>query len=175
MKFLKAQTTNIRGIQHGKGIYFDADEGVRMESTNSLKLPRGNNAQRPNTAQIGQIRYNTQENYVEFYQAGVWKPIRLQEPTTITQQSLGNGDGTETVFGPLNSGNTAFPVPSAAQNVIVLVENVFQLSTTNYTLEQSVSGNLTGPNQPYADGYYIKFTQAVPVGKPVTVLHNFDK
>jgi|TARA_A100001388_G_C28634250_1_gene433801 hypothetical protein len=175
MKFLKAQTTNIRGIQHGKGIYFDADEGVRMESTNSLNLPRGNNAQRPNTAQIGQIRYNTQENYVEFYQAGVWKPIRLQEPTTITQQSLGNGDGTETVFGPLNSGNTAFPVPSAAQNVIVLVENVFQLSTTNYTLEQSVSGNLTGPNQPYADGYYIKFTQAVPVGKPVTVIHNFDK
>ena len=68
--------------------------------------------------------------YVEFYQAGVWKPIRLQEPTTITQQSLGNGDGTETVFGPLNSGNTAFPVPSAAQNVIVLVENVFQLATT---------------------------------------------
>ena len=61
----------------------------------------------------------------------------------------------------MNSGNTAFPVPSAAQNVIVLVENVFQLSTTNYTLEQSVSGNLTGPNQPYADGYYIKFTQAV--------------
>ena len=175
MKFLKAQTTNIRGIQHGKGIYFDADEGVRMESTNSLNLPRGNNAQRPNTAQIGQIRYNTQENYVEFYQAGVWKPIRLQEPTTITQQSLGNGDGTETVFGPWNSGNTAFPVPSAAQNVIVLVENVFQLSTTNYTLEQSVSGNLTGPNQPYADGYYIKFTQAVPVGKPVTVIHNFDK
>ena len=175
MKFLKAQTTNIRGIQHGKGIYFDADEGVRMESTNSLNLPRGNNAQRPNTAQIGQIRYNTQENYVEFYQAGVWKPIRLQEPTTITQQSLGNGDGTETVFGPLNSGNTAFPVPSAAQNVIVLVENVFQLSTTNYTLEQSVSGNLTGPNQPDADGYYIKFTQAVPVGKPVTVIHNFDK
>ena len=38
MKFLKAQTTNIRGIQHGKGFYFDADEGVRMESTNSLNL-----------------------------------------------------------------------------------------------------------------------------------------
>ena len=112
---------------------------------------------------------------VKKLQNGVWKPIRLQEPTTITQQSLGNGDGTETVFGPLASGDSAFPVPNAAQNVIVLVENVFQLSTTNYTLEQSVSGNLTGPNQPYADGYYIKFTQAVPVGKPVTVLHNFDK
>ena len=167
MKFLKAQTTNIRGIQHGKGIYFDADEGVRMESTNSLNIPRGNNAQRPNTAQIGQIRYNTQENYVEFYQSGVWKPIRLQEPTTITQQSLGNGDGAETVFGPLASGDSAFPVPSAAQNVLVLVENVFQLSTTNYTLVQNPAGK--------AAGYYIQFTTAVPLGKPVTVLHNFDK
>ena len=167
MKFLKAQTTNIRGIQHGKGIYFDADEGVRMESTNSLNIPRGNNAQRPNTAQIGQIRYNTQENYVEFYQSGVWKPIRLQEPTTITQQSIGNGDGSETVFGPLASGDSAFPVPSAAQNVLVLVENVFQLSTTNYTLVQNPAGK--------AAGYYIQFTTAVPLGKPVTVLHNFDK
>ena len=167
MKFLKAQTTNIRGIQHGKGIYFDADEGVRMESTNSLNIPRGNNAQRPNTAQIGQIRYNTKENYVEFYQSGVWKPIRLQEPTTITQQSLGNGDGSETVFGPLASGDSAFPVPSAAQNVLVLVENVFQLSTTNYTLVQNPAGK--------AAGYYIQFTTAVPLGKPVTVLHNFDK
>ena len=167
MKFLKAQTTNIRGIQHGKGIYFDADEGVRMESTNSLNIPRGNNAQRPNTAQIGQIRYNTQENYVEFYQSVVWKPIRLQEPTTITQQSLGNGDGSETVFGPLASGDSAFPVPSAAQNVLVLVENVFQLSTTNYTLVQNPAGK--------AAGYYIQFTTAVPLGKPVTVLHNFDK
>ena len=37
MKFLKAQTTNIRGIQHGKGIYFDADEGVRTVSYTHLR------------------------------------------------------------------------------------------------------------------------------------------
>ena len=150
------------------------DNGVVSIGNSAVMLPKGTTAQRPSGV-AGQIRYNTQENYVEFYQAGVWKPIRLQEPTTITQQSLGNGDGTETVFGVLASGDSAFPVPSAAQNVLVLVENVLQLATTNYTLEQSTSGNLTGPNQPYADGYYIKFTQAVPLGKPVTVIHNFDK
>ena len=75
------------------------------------------------------------------------------------------------MFGPLS------PTPSAtqqAQNYIVLIENVVQLSTTNYTLEQSVSGSLTGPNAPYANGYYIKFSSAVPTGKPVTVLHGFD-
>ena len=30
-------------------------------------------------------------------------------------------------------------------------------------------------NTPYAAGWYIVFGTAVPVGKPVTVLHNFDK
>ena len=53
--------------------------------------------------------------------------------------------------------------------MLVLVENVLQISTTNYTLEQSTSGNLAGPNSPYADGYYIKFLSAVPNGKAVTV------
>ena len=79
------------------------------------------------------------------------------------------------MFGPLVSGDSEYPIPVAAQNVLVLVENVFQLSTTNYTLEQSAGGNLTGPNQPYADGWYLKFTSPVDLGKPVTVLHNFDK
>ena len=60
-----------------------------------------------------------------------------------------------------------YPVPVAAENVLVFVENVFQISTTNYTLEQNPSG--------YAAGWYVVFGTAVPTGKPVTVLHNFDK
>ena len=114
-------------------------------------------------------------NSVEFYDNGVWKEVRLKEPTPITQQDLGTGDGVETVFGPLNAQDSSYPVPLTAQSVLVLVENVLQLSTTNYTLEQSTSGNLTGPSAPYADGWYLKFLSAVPNGKTVTVLHNFDK
>jgi hypothetical protein len=59
--------------------------------------------------------------------------------------------------------------------VLVFVENVFQISGTNYTLEQSSGGNLTGPNAPYADGWYIKFSSPPDLAKPITVLHNFDK
>ena len=59
--------------------------------------------------------------------------------------------------------------------VLVFVENVFQVATTNYTLEQSVGGNLAGPNAPYADGWYLKFASAPDLAKPITVLHNFDK
>ena len=62
----------------------------------------------------------------------VWGEIRKKEPTNIVQQNLGNGDASETVFGPLVNGDANFPVPSAARNILVFVENVFQIATTNY-------------------------------------------
>jgi len=176
MRLLKAQNTNRRTI-YGRGVQFDVDDQVYMESTNSIRVPKGTTAERPANPENGHFRYNTTDNRFEVYENGAWAGVRGVTPVLvgITQQSLGNGDATETVFGPLASGDPEFPVPAAAQNVLVFVENVFQISTTNYTLEQSVSGSLTGPNAPYADGWYIKFTSAPDLNKPVTVLHNFDK
>ena len=175
MKFLKAQTTNKRGIHRGKGVFYNANGVFEFRSKAAMAVPVGANADRPANPALGQMRFNTDNNSVEFYDNGVWKEIRLKEPTPIEQQSLGTGDGVETVFGPLNANDSSYPVPTSAQSVFVIVENVLQISTTNYTLEQSSSGNLAGPNSPYADGYYIKFLSPVPNGKAVTVLHNFDK
>ena len=79
------------------------------------------------------VRYNTDETEFEVYHNSAWKPIRFREPTTIVQQNLGNGDGTETKFGPLNSGDSFYPVPITENNILVTIENVFQLATTNYT------------------------------------------
>lgn len=179
MRFIKAQTTNLRSIQ-GRGVKYDIDDQVILDSTNVMLVPKGTTGQRPTSPSAGHLRYNTTTNQLESYQGASagWREVRFKEPNQdpgITQQNLGNGDATETVFGPLASGDTNYPVPAAAQNILVLVENVFQLSTTNYTLEQSVSGNLSGPNSPYADGYYIRFTSAPDLAKPITVLHNFDK
>ena len=174
MRLLKAQNTNLRNIK-GKGVKYDVNDQVILDSTNCVLVPKGTQAQRPTSPVNGHVRYNIDDNEFEVYQNSAWRELRYKEPGTITQQNLGNGDATETVFGPLNSGDTDFPIPAAAQNVLVLIENVFQISTTNYTLEQSVSGSLTGPNSPYADGWYIKFTSAPPLAKPITVLHNFDK
>ena len=159
MRLLKAQNTNLRNI-YGNGVKYDVNGQVIFDSTNTILVPKGTEAQRPTTPNNGHLRYNTDDDQFEAYQNGAWRELRFKEPNQdpgITQQNLGNGDATETVFGPLASGDTDYPVPAAAQNILVFVENVFQISTTNYTLVQSVSGNLAGPNSPYADGWYIKF------------------
>jgi hypothetical protein len=174
MRLIKAQTTNLRSIA-GRGVKYDINDQVILESTNTVLVPKGTEAERPTSPVNGHVRYNTDDNEFEAYQNGAWRELRFKEPGAITQQNLGNGDAEETVFGPLASGDADYPVPAAAQNVLVLVENVFQISTTNYTLEQSVSGSLAGPNSPYANGWYIVFTSAPDLDKPITVLHNFDK
>ena len=167
MKFLKKLQLAKKNVTDDR-IAVDANSLVYFESTNAIKLPIGTTNQQPgqsgNTVTSpanGMVRYNSSTNQLEAYQNSAWRNVRFKEATSITQQSAGTGDGTETKFGPLN------PIPTAAQNVLVLVENVMQIATTNYTLVQNPGG--------YAAGYYISFTSAVPVGKPVTVLHGFDQ
>ena len=270
MRLLKAQNTNLRTI-NGRGVQFDVDDQVFMESTNVMRVPKGTTAQRPTTPENGHLRYNTTDEVFELYENGAWRNVRSAEPFRpgITQQNIGTGDAVEKIFGPLASGDALFPVPAAAQNVLVFVENVFQIATTNYTLIQNpaktntiasiisvgsttviqtstdhgyaatdlvqilelnaagdavenlnngdsssptshsivsipaanrieVAVDTTGGNalnypaapnnalaiikrassidgQAYADGYYLEFTSAPDLGKPITVLHNFDK
>ena len=178
MRYIRRQTTNTQSSGIGRGVHVKPiDKEVVLDSKNSVLVPKGTTANRPQFPKNGHMRYNTDDNRFEVYENGSWAGVRGVTPVLvgITQQGLGNGDATETVFGPLASGDPEFPVPVAAENVLVFVENVFQISTTNYTLEQSVSSSLTGPNAPYADGWYIKFSSAPDLGKPITVLHNFDK
>ena len=168
MRLIKRQTTNLRSIA-GKGIQYTINNEVIIDSKKSILVPKGPNSNRPLNFVNGQIRYNTTTNELEVYQNNSWRKVRYKEPNSvgIVQQNLGNGDAIETDFGPLNSGDSDYPVPEAAQNILVLVENVFQIATTNYSLVQNP------PAKPA--GWYVRFGTPVPLGKPVTVLHNFDK
>lgn len=265
MRLIKRQTTNLRSIA-GKGVQYDINDQVVMDSTNTMLVPKGTTAQRPTSPVTGHIRYNTTTDQFEGYQNGAWRKFRYKEPNAvgIVQQNLGSGDANEVFFGPLESGDSDFPNPAAAQNVLVFVENVFQISGTNYTLVQNPGnqnsittmtvgttttittatnhgyttndllyisgvestiddiietlntddssspsshqilsipalnqielavdtggGNVANyiPNSgitlragtstgPYLNGYYLQFTSAPDLDKPITVLHNFDK
>jgi hypothetical protein len=135
-----------------------------MGLSGGLRLPQGTTAQRPNTSGVrypgdasefadGTIRYNIDTNSLEALIAGVWEVVRAPGATTITKQTLGPGDGVAVAFGPLTL------TPSSADNIIVLVENVMQISTTNYTLTSSNT--------------VITFTSPVPTGKFVTIYFGF--
>jgi hypothetical protein len=150
-----------------------------MNAHGGLMLPKGSTAERPQLTGVrqptdanGTIRYNTTLSSIEAYVGGTWVVVASPVASAITKQTLGPGDGTETVFGPLNT-SFVTSYSASADNILVLVENVMQISTTNYTVQQSVSGSLTGPGAPYADGWYVKFTSAVPAsgggGNPVYV------
>lgn len=270
MRLLKAQNTNLRNI-YGAGVRYDVNGQVIMDSTNTVLVPKGTTAQRPSTSVNGHLRYNTDDDRFEIYEADEWYGLRVAAPSTsapITVQTLGYGDGVETIFGPLESGDTDYPNPAAAQNILVFVENVYQLPTTNYTLVQNPASantiesivsvgattvietttahgfeaddlifiggvnaagdaieNLNNDDsssptshtitsipsttrievavdtsggdvntyaglggqkgiikkassidgQAYDDGYFLEFSSAVDLNKPITVLHNFDK
>lgn len=169
MRLIKAQSTNLRSIR-GRGVKYDVNDQVIMDSKKGVRLPKGPQSERPFYPENGYLRYNTTDNQLEAYQNGAWREVRFKEPNQdpgITQQNLGLGDEVETDFGPLNSGDADYPIPAAPQNILVFVENVFQIAITNYDLVQNPAGK--------TPGWYIRFGTAVPFGKPVTVLHNFDK
>jgi len=192
MRLIKRQTTNQRSIT-GKGVQYDIDDQVIVDSTRAMKVPVGTLAQRPGevgidtSSSVGQLRYNSTDNQLEVYQNGAWREVRFKEPNQdpgVVWQNLGVGNiaADETVFGELQSNDPDYPVPATANNIIVLIENVVQIPTTNYTIHQTAEvtsgGAEEGPNHPYTEtgtGWWIKFTSPVPTGKPVTVIHNLDK
>jgi hypothetical protein len=171
MKYIKRQTTNTRSLGIGRGVHVTTiDKEIILDSENVVLVPKGPTSSRPQFPKNGHMRYNTDDNRFEVYEKGQWDGIRNTAPSgsaPITVQTLGNGDAFETVFGPLDSGDPFYPIPVAEQNVLVFVENDFQLPVTNYSLVQNPAGK--------AAGWYLEFASAPDAGKPVTVIHNFDK
>jgi len=170
MRYIKRQSTNARGLV-GRGVHVTAvDREVILDSENSVLVPKGKTEDRPQFPNNGHLRYNTDTSEFELYQDDSWRQMRFKEPNRdpgIVVQNLGLGNAAETIFGPLNSQDSDFPIPASAAHVLVFVENVYQLPGTNYSLTQNPSG--------YAQGWYLEFASPVDLDKPVTVLHNFDK
>ena len=173
MRLLKAQSTNLRSI-YGKGVKYDINDIVELDSNKAVILPKGTTAERNSYTPVdGQMRYNTDDARFEMYEDGAWIGVRITAPASIgiTAQNLGTGDASEQYFGPLASGDPDFPVPIAESHIIVIVGNVIQIPVTNYVLVQNPAGKPAG--------WYLDFGSSplsVPdVGETVTAIHNFDK
>jgi hypothetical protein len=102
-------------------------------STNSIQLPRGQKVSRPSDVISGQIRYNTDSNWIEARIGLVWQRVRMVTPATIAVQQLGNGNNSVSVFGPLNPDYSA-SYSAGPANVMIYIDNVYQIPGVNYSI-----------------------------------------
>jgi hypothetical protein len=174
MRFLKTLTLNRRAIYDSR-VALDTANNFTLADSTLMTLPKSNSV--ISNPLVGQMRYNTSTNEVEVYQGlgggATWRSLRYKESTQITQQNLGNGDSAITVFGPLNPDPPTIVQSGATwsgSNLLVFVENVFQIFNTNYVVADgsTLPGKISGKT-------YIVFDSPVPLSKPVTVLHGFDQ
>lgn len=138
-------------------------ENVLIKSatvTGSMRLPKGLTAERVNPVS-GDIRYNTTTNFIEYYDGTDWRSVAYQQNQTITKDSF-TGDGIADTFGPLSF------TPAGVNNILVFIQNVFQVGSSNYTLVNSVGGATPPLN-------YIKFGSFPPLGHSIILLHGFDR
>jgi hypothetical protein len=141
MRFLRNINLNPKAPRDQRLVITKADE-VQFNSSRSIKLPSGTTAQRAASPTNGMMRLNTDTNQVEVYQSSSWRSLRYKESGAIAVQSLGTGDGISTLYGPLIGSATP---PSVSQsgytwtgaNLMVYVENVFQIYNTNYLIAQN--------------------------------------
>jgi hypothetical protein len=145
MRFLKRQNLN-RRVANDTTLYSDpanANVYVSPVGQGSVVLPTGPTTKQPASPVVGMMRYDTTLNEVMVYQGSSWRAMRFKESTQIIQQNLGAGDSNTIYFGPLNStyynpSNISSDVSSyGGQNIIVVVENVIQLNSINYSVVQN--------------------------------------
>lgn len=165
MKFLKSKTLS-KFSPTDQSLFSNLYGRAVMELAGGIRLPKGTTAQRPNVSGVrtlggpnGFIRYNTDTDSIEAYVAGIWEVVRAPGASTITKQTLGPGNEVDTVFGPLDK------IPESADNIIVLVENVFQISSSNFNILYNYLGS---------GNAYIEFTSPVPLDKYVTIYFGYS-
>ena len=111
----------------------EADDRIITSTTKGMQMPRGTAAQRSAPPVNGELRYNTEigaGGELEVFINDVWEIVKTNRQATVTQQKFDNGDYADTIFGPL-----AYDIdPDKPENLTVYVENVPQISGTNFNL-----------------------------------------
>lgn len=122
------------------------------ELQTAFTLPFGTTAQRPVDAVVGDFRFNTDTNLLEYFDGTVFKNLPFQGNLSITQDSF-TGDGTTTAF-TMSKAVTS----DQEQRILVGVGNVFQNPANAFTVT----------------GTTLTFTSPPPSSEPITVIHGLD-
>jgi hypothetical protein len=134
MKFYKRQSINYHNPQDNT-FAVELDGRVIADTSASIRIPSGPTSNRPDDDSIGQLRHNSTLKDFEGLVETIWERIRTVRPGNITVQNLGNGNYFSTDFGPLNEDYQA-SYDKGPENIMVYVDNVFQIPQTNYVLTE---------------------------------------
>jgi hypothetical protein len=141
MRYIKKLALYSKSPMDDKFSVLQDQARIVTNSSSTMQLPTGPKASRPTGTSIvdGTIRYNSELNEFEVYNSALynagqsqnqWEILRTIRQANITPQNLGYGNYADVYFGPL-----AYDVDlNKPQNVLVFVDNVYQIPTTNYTL-----------------------------------------
>lgn len=122
----------------------------RLQSASTgIVIPTGSTAQRPDYPVFGLIRYNTDTGFCEFFNGSIFQNMGVGGIIEYTVDNF-TGDNSTTVF-------TMSVAVSDASQIIVFVGSIYQIATTNYTVD---------------GGFDITFTSAPPSGMPINVIHS---
>lgn len=121
----------------------------------AIQLPLGSNSVGPDVPVNGQIRFNTSNNKIEMFFAGIWNQVAKIGSVDIVVDEF-TGDGITTTF-------TMSQAESSTGAVLVSIGGVYQQPTINYTVDGSTTITFTSP--PPAPG--------VNPNK-IVVVHNFN-
>ena len=179
MRFLKTLTLNRRAIYDDR-LAITTLDSIVMNTPKNLLIPKGVESNRPGSPTNGMIRYNTDTNQFEGYQAGAWRQFRFKEATNIIfQTNLSVGNDVETDFGPLSpdpflyssANGVTWDAAQIAQNILVINETIWQVpgAGKDYIIVQKPTGPL-GANETY-----IRFAIPIALGRPVYVVHNIGQ
>ena len=103
----------------------------------AIQLPLGSNSVGPDVPVNGQIRFNTSNNKIEMFFAGIWNQVAKIGTVNITVDEF-TGDGVTTTF-------TMSQAESSVSAVLVSIGGVYQQPTTNYTVDGSTTITFTSP------------------------------
>ena len=120
---------------------------LKIDSTDTMLMPRGTTAQRPsnsgNVDVTGMTRYNTTINNLEFFDGSVWQSagsvftvISDRQFSGATGGLYGNVDGTNAVF-TIQSSSTAPATIVSINGVVQIPVLAYDVSTTTLTFTEA--------------------------------------
>ena len=119
-----------------------------QSGSTGIRIPTGSAANRPDQPVFGQIRFNTDSGFCEFYNGSIWQNFGTGGTVSYTVDEF-TGDGSTEVF-------VMSEAESDETQIIVFVGSIYQDPATAYTVD---------------GGFNITFTSTPPIDIPINVIH----